>query len=675
MPWDGLPDAGVVIRRAWSRGLASPPERTVSEWADAHRVLGPEEGRYPGPWRTDRVPYLRDIMDALTLSHPSRRVTLMASAQIGKTMALLNVAGQIIAETPATVLWVLPSIDEAQKFNREKLEPLLTNSPAVAARLKALVSRSGDGSTTRRKEFPGGNIDITGATSSKGLQMVTKRVVILDEVSEMPMDVDGRGDPVAMAEARTIAWTGQEKIAAASTPGLKGQCRISARFAEGSGGYFHVACPHCQHRQALVFENLRWEKGNPKGALYHCAGCGTGIDHREKAAMLAGGEWVHERPELVVSHASFALNALYSPFVSWADMAKKREETADDPLQDKVFTQQWLGLPYEPRFDVPSHELLWRRREPWPPRRIPPGCLFLTGAIDVQGDRLEWAVYAWDRYLGAFWIDGGIIEGDPALDPVWLAMDEVLAKTWPDAWGRHWPMRSVGVDTGFLPQRGYAFARRHAGRADPRVFALDGMPKWGEPPIGTPKPVDVDYDGRKIGSVMKWPVGTWDVKTEVAAALRLTEMGPDSTGAWPKGAMRFPQALDLGFFEQLTAEACVDVGIRAGFTRREWQKIRSRNEQWDLAVYARALARHETADLTDEDWARLTAERTGPDEGAQPDLAALWAPNLKAQAEDAARQKVIEAKALAEAAVAAAVRGAAPEETFFAGAEDFWGDE
>ena len=255
--FQALPDAGPVFRRAWARGLASPPERLVSAWADAERVLGPEEGPFPGRWRTDRVPYLRDVMDALSLAHPARRVTLMASAQVGKTMALLNLAGQIIAETPTTVLWVLPSLDEAQKFNRDKLEPMLANSPAVSAKVRALVSRDETGSTTKRKIFAGGNIDLTGANSSKGLQMVTKRVILLDEVSEFPMDVDGRGDPVSMAEARAMAWTGREKIAAASTPGIKGQCRISARFEDGSQGRFHVACPDCGTEQPLVFENLR----------------------------------------------------------------------------------------------------------------------------------------------------------------------------------------------------------------------------------------------------------------------------------------------------------------------------------------------------------------------------------------------------------------------------------
>jgi phage terminase large subunit GpA-like protein len=154
---------------------------------------------------------------------------------------------------------------------------------------------------------------------------------------------------------------------------------------------------------------------------------------------------------------------------------------------------------------------------------------------------------------------------------------------------------------------------------------------------GVAKPQDVDYQGKKIGSVLLWPVGTWDLKTEVAAALRLTEMGPDATGAWPKGAMRFPQALDMGFFEQITAEACVEIGNRAGFTRREWHKVRARNEQWDLAVYARALARHETANLTDQHWEKLATARLGRMEDAQQDFAALWGPSLAQQAVQATK--------------------------------------
>lgn len=654
-----------------ARGLASPPARSPADWADKERILGPEEGPFPGQWQTDRAPYLREVMEVMGLHHPSRRVTLMASAQVGKTMATLNFAGQVIAENATTILWVLPSLDEAGQFNREKLEPMLSNSPTVRQKLKEIKSRDETGSTTKLKRFSGGSIELTGANSSKGLQMRTKRCVILDELSEFPFDVDGRGDPVGMAEARTIAWTGREKIIAVSTPGLKGSCRISKRYSEGSGGRFYVPCPHegCGHRQPLVFENLKWPAGHPEKAMYHCAACGAGIVSADKQGMLAQGEWVHERPELLVVHPSYSLNALYSPFVPFEVVAKKAEDSRDDPREEKVFVQQWKGEEYEPRFDVPSHEVLWQRREEWPAKRIPPGVLFLTGSVDVQGNRLEWSVYGFDRHMGQYWLDGGVIEGDPALAGVWAELDDVLGRRYVDAWGQEWPVQAFGVDSGYLSQRVYAYVRRHAHRQEPRVMALDGRPRWGEPAIGQPKKVDVDYNGSKIGETVIWPVGTWDLKTELASALRLTEMGPDQHGAWPKGAMRFPRRLDLGFFEEMTSEACVDIESRGGFTRKEWRKLR-KNEQWDLAVYARALARHETADFVEAHWDALTARRTAPPEKAQADMAALWAPRLKAEAEASLAAAQAAAEQTEEEAAEAADNNEAPSPW---GAAPSWG--
>ena len=72
--------------------LAKPEaELTVSEFADQYRVVSPESGSpFPGPWRTDRVPYLREPMDCLHPDHPSRRVTLKASAQTGKSEVGVN---------------------------------------------------------------------------------------------------------------------------------------------------------------------------------------------------------------------------------------------------------------------------------------------------------------------------------------------------------------------------------------------------------------------------------------------------------------------------------------------------------------------------------------------------------------------------------------------------------
>lgn len=606
-------DPGAFVARIFARAIAPNPTRTVSEWADDKRHLEPDSP-YPGKWKTSRTPFLREPMDCATLSHPSRRVTFMASAQVGKTNFILNALGQIMHETPATVLMVLPSIDESLNWARDKLEPMIAATPVLKKKVFEQKSRSSKGSTSRRKNFPGGLLELTGANSSKGLQSRTRRVVGFDEISEFPFDVDNRGDPVAMAEKRTTAWTKRGyKILAASTPGIKGRCRITSRWEESSRGWFLVPCPHCEHRQKLEFSQIRWSEGQPETAMYYCEKCGAGISESQKAGMLAAGKWEHERPELIVVHAGFRLHALYSPFVTWADVAAEQEASKNDPLLEKVFVQQTKGEAYEERHDVVPHQILWERRTPWRAKSIPPGVLFLEGATDVQGDRLEWAVYGFDRHFGQWWLDGGVIVGDPLTDAPWLEHDAIMSRTWQDAWGRHWPCQSWGIDSGFHSQKVYAYARRHAGRKLPFVMGLDGRPKWGEPPVGTPKAVDVDFHGRKFDTVSLWPVGTWDLKSEVMGALRLTEMGPDTLGVWPKGAMRFPDRLDLAFFEQLTAEACVETATKSGYEQRKWIKVRSRNEQFDLAVYARALARRDTSHYTTERWERLIAERMGPE--------------------------------------------------------------
>ena len=43
-----------------------PPDITVSQWADRNRRLNAESAAERGEWRTDRAPYQRAIMGALS---------------------------------------------------------------------------------------------------------------------------------------------------------------------------------------------------------------------------------------------------------------------------------------------------------------------------------------------------------------------------------------------------------------------------------------------------------------------------------------------------------------------------------------------------------------------------------------------------------------------------------
>jgi hypothetical protein len=67
--------------------LAPPPSLTISQWADKYRKLSPESSAEPGQWRTDRTPYMREIMDCIG-DRFVERVVIKSSAQIGKALAI-----------------------------------------------------------------------------------------------------------------------------------------------------------------------------------------------------------------------------------------------------------------------------------------------------------------------------------------------------------------------------------------------------------------------------------------------------------------------------------------------------------------------------------------------------------------------------------------------------------
>ena len=82
--------------------LEPPPDLTLSQWADKYRRLSPESGSKGGRWHTDKAPWQREIMDAIT-DISVEKVVVMSAAQMGKTDAfLLNTIGYYMHYDRAT---------------------------------------------------------------------------------------------------------------------------------------------------------------------------------------------------------------------------------------------------------------------------------------------------------------------------------------------------------------------------------------------------------------------------------------------------------------------------------------------------------------------------------------------------------------------------------------------
>jgi phage terminase large subunit GpA-like protein len=192
-----------------------PPDIKVSDWADEERRLSPEASAEPGQWLTSRAEYQRGIMDAF--SDPNiETVVIMSSAQVGKTEILNNVIGYHVSQDPSPMLVVQPTLDMAQTWSKDRLAPMLRDTPILQGLVKDPRARD-SGNTTLHKIFPGGHITACGANSPSSLASRPVRLVLCDEVDRYPVSAGSEGDPVSLARKRaTTFWN--RKIGLFSTP-------------------------------------------------------------------------------------------------------------------------------------------------------------------------------------------------------------------------------------------------------------------------------------------------------------------------------------------------------------------------------------------------------------------------------------------------------------------------
>ena len=203
------------IERAWGEGLTPDPLLTVSEWADRHRMLSSKASAEPGRWRTRRTPYLKAIMDCLSPTSPVERVVFMKGAQIGGSECGNNWIGYVIHHAPGPMMAVSPTVEMAKRNSKQRIDPLIEESPALAELIAPARSRD-SGNTILAKEFRGGVLVMTGANSAVGLRSMPVRYLFLDEVDGYPLDVEGEGDAISLAEARTRTFA-RRKIFIVST--------------------------------------------------------------------------------------------------------------------------------------------------------------------------------------------------------------------------------------------------------------------------------------------------------------------------------------------------------------------------------------------------------------------------------------------------------------------------
>lgn len=592
-----LADLDAVVAHTLAR-LRPPPRLSLSAWADDHFRLSAESAAEPGRWKT--LSYQRGIMDAIT-DPDVERVTIQKSARVGGTKMANAAIAFHMQHDPCPILVVQPTIDNAKIYSKEEIAPMLRDVEV----LHGLVSDSDGGkssaNTVAHKTFPGGVLQMIGANSGRGFRMVSRRIVIFDEVDAYPPSAGNEGDPVKLGEKRSEYYWNR-KLIAISTPLIAGASRIEELFSAGDRRRYYVPCPHCGHMDYLRFSAhggedaargghvMKWPKDKPSEAYFQCHACGASIEEHHKYEMLERGEWRPEPGHVgQAGHVSFHVWSAYStsPNATWAKIVERFLEAKGDPEKLRTFVNTELGETWKERGEAPDWQRLYERREKYKIGSVPHGVLVLTEGVDVQKDRLVYEIVGWAPNKESWSVEAGEIYGDTALEAgephsPWTELERHLARSFDADDGRQLSIAQQAVDAGYNTQVVYAYARRH--RAGQRVIATKGV-SGPRPLFSQPSKVEVTTGGRRMqrgGRV--WPVGADTAKAELYGWLGL----PRGTGDPPAGYCHFPEYGEE-FFRQLTAEHLVTVvNKKTRRATRAWHVLPNRENHF---LDARILAR------------------------------------------------------------------------------------
>ena len=570
-------DADIYFN-SFLQGLKPDPNFTLSSWADAHRILTSVSSSEPGPWRTNRTPYLKEIMDCLSPSNPCEKVIFMKGAQIGGTECGNNWMGFVIHHAPGPMLIVNPTVETAKRNSKMRVDPAIENCPVLKKKVKDPRSRD-SGNTMLLKEFPGGVLILTGANSAVGLRSMPIRYLFLDEVDGYPDDAGGEGDPVNLAIQRTATFS-NKKIFMVSTPTIKHFSRIETAFLEGDQRYYHVPCPDCNELQILKWQNIKWPKGDPEKAYYACKECGSCWQDHQKAEILKKGKWIAKNPNNDKKVISFHLSSLYSPhgWTSWSDIAKEFCEVHKDPPRLQVWTNTKLAQTWE---DMSGEAIdgagLMKRRENFG-KYLPKDIAILTAGVDVQDNRIEIEIVGWGKDEESWSIDYQVIYGDPSTPELWNDLDKILNHTFIHSRDLgNFAITAVAIDSGGHYTDhviNYCFERKYQ-----RVWAIKGSSNGNGVPIW---PVRASQNKRLKKPV--YVIGVNDAKETLMQRLRIEKPG---AGYW-----HFPIERDNTWFNQITSEVVKTKYVK-GRPVRQWQPRKEgiATEGLDCRVYAFAALR------------------------------------------------------------------------------------
>jgi len=411
------------------------PERgSVVEFAERNHVL--TEG-VPGNYSSATMPYHREMLEIFR-NPQVRKIVYVTGSQVGKTTIMQALLHYAATCDPGPTMWLMPDMVARRRAVNAKLKPAIRASPNWRKQLAGI----GRPITEEAIWFTRMDVFLSIPTSSQLAQLSCK-FAFADEVDKLPPSTEGEGPPLKQLEARTRTFL-NHKIVLSSTPTTR-DAPAWATLEQSTFREWCVPCPHCGAFHPFGWDDIiarewhrptyavKWEK-RPEGTdhlIYSenvksgavrvwlvCPSCGNDIEEHSKSRMVLDGRFEARNPS-VREIEGFHVPALCSPFVTVRGMVADwlvacHSLDAGDDREVRHFIQHQLAQCYREYRVAMGPERIVERCGTIPRGVVPSDIVALSAGVDVQHDRIYWAVTGWTP-IGPrpHVVDWGMVRGAP----------------------------------------------------------------------------------------------------------------------------------------------------------------------------------------------------------------------------------------------------------------------
>ena len=321
---------------------------TPADWAEKNIRL-PAATSFGGNGRInwEVSPDSVEILDQLRnpLVH---KIILAFSAQSGKSLLLQAGTAYLAQVRGDSIVYGLPSDALLKSVPVGRITPMLDLSGFKYKRIHEKIVFEGRNS-----------LDFVLLTSRKQLAEKTARVIVADEITELP---DLAFDPIAELQERQRIYP-DDLFLLASTP--KNPDRdILAHYNTSRRHVIEWKCPQCEAWFECHLDDIKSKNPEVTEAetiidqnlgFTCCPHCGTVVDDSDHLTLVKGQRWKCLTPERGVRSMGYRKWIIQTPFKNFSHVLAKKIESEGNPMLWAQFLANWCAAPIDA--SVSAHDV------------------------------------------------------------------------------------------------------------------------------------------------------------------------------------------------------------------------------------------------------------------------------------------------------------------------------